>query len=141
MNALYELINFPTKADSNGALTVMQAGTGAMAIPFPIKRVFIVTNTSPTSRRGGHTHHKTEHVLVALAGGCTIALDNGKERMKVALNKPNVGVLLPPYVWHTMQDFKKGTVLMVIASTLYDERDYIRSYEEFLGYINKKRHA
>lgn len=34
-----------------------------------------------------------------------------------------------------MFDFSSDAVLMVLASELYDEDDYIRNYEEFLEYV------
>ena len=35
-----------------------------------------------------------------------------------------------------MFDFSPDAVLMVLASELYDESDYIRNYDEFLDYVN-----
>ena len=34
-----------------------------------------------------------------------------------------------------MFDFSSDAVLMVLASELYDESDYIRNYDEFLEYV------
>ena len=34
-----------------------------------------------------------------------------------------------------MYDFSPDAVLMVLASELYDESDYIRNYEEFLEFV------
>ena len=34
-----------------------------------------------------------------------------------------------------MFDFSDDAVLMVLASELYDEEDYIRDYDEFLKYV------
>lgn len=139
MSTLYDLIHFPTADNGNGALTVMQTGAGTAPVPFPIERVFVIRGMGSKGVRGDHTHHKTEHVLVALSGSCTITLDNGREKAVVKLDKPDVGLVLHPYVWHTMQDFAEGTILMALASTDYDEKDYIRSYEEFLGHIKRRQ--
>lgn len=35
-------------------------------------------------------------------------------------------------IWGTQYDFTPGTQLLVLASDLYDEDDYIRSYDDFL---------
>lgn len=137
MSALYKLIEFPTKDNGNGKLTAMQSGTSSVSVPFPIRRVFVIREPSSESVRGGHTHHKTKHVLVTLSGSCTIHMDNGRQKALVTLDRPNVGLVLHPYVWHTMQDFAKNTILMVLASEKYDERDYIRSYEDFLKFIKR----
>ncbi|ELB2255183.1 WxcM-like domain-containing protein, partial [Vibrio parahaemolyticus] len=34
--------------------------------------------------------------------------------------------------WREMHDFSEDCVLMVVASELYDEADYIRDYDTFL---------
>lgn len=41
-------------------------------------------------------------------------------------------------MWREMYDFSSDAVLMVLASEYYDESDYIRNYDEFLKYIDKK---
>ena len=38
-----------------------------------------------------------------------------------------------------MYDFSEDAVLLVLASELYDESDYIRDYDEFLKFIGKKK--
>ena len=38
-----------------------------------------------------------------------------------------------------MFDFSPDAVLMVLASELYDESDYIRNYDEFLNYVKDFR--
>ncbi len=34
-----------------------------------------------------------------------------------------------------MYDFSEGAVLLVFAAELYDEKDYIRDYDEFLKLV------
>ena len=36
-----------------------------------------------------------------------------------------------------MYDFSPDAVLMVLASELYDESDYIRNYDEFISFVEK----
>ena len=36
---------------------------------------------------------------------------------------------------NSLFDFSTDAVLMVLASELYDEADYIRNYDEFLEYV------
>ena len=40
-------------------------------------------------------------------------------------------------MWREMYDFSSDAVLMVLASELYDESDYIRDYDEFKKYIKE----
>lgn len=37
-----------------------------------------------------------------------------------------------------MYDFSPDAVLLVLVSELYDNNDYIRDYDEFLKFINKR---
>ena len=41
-------------------------------------------------------------------------------------------------MWREMYDFSSDAVLMVLASEVYDESDYIRDYDEFLTFIKEK---
>ena len=130
---LYTLIDFPSFVNKTGSLTVFDHKN----ISFEIKRVFTIQNIKKTDMRGGHTHHQTHQILICVVGQCVIDMDNGIEKKTLILNSPAQGIVLYPYVWHTMRDFKDGAILMVLANTDYDEKDYIRSYDEFLK-ITKK---
>jgi dTDP-4-dehydrorhamnose 3,5-epimerase-like enzyme len=102
-------------------------------IPFEIKRVYYIYDVSVGAIRGAHTHRTTTQVLFCLQGNIVMVLDDGKRKERVLLNKPNVGILLEPGVWHEMQEFKKDTILLVLASEKHEPTDYIRSYEDFLN--------
>ena len=54
------------------------------------------------------------------------------------LDTPNRGLLIESEVWREMYDFSSDAVLMVLASELYDESDYIRNYDDFVQYMQKK---
>lgn len=135
INSVY--IDLPSFDTSNGILMMAQnMSTQANgSLPFDIKRVLVMKDMKLDDARGGHTHHKTRQVLLVVSGGCTVDLDNGKEKESIKLDKFNQGVLLEPYVWHVMKDFTPNTVLLVLADTEYNEKDYIRDYQEFLKFV------
>lgn len=135
-NNFYKLIDFPSFDTKNGILTMIQGGSESL--PFEIKRVLVTKGMKKDDTRGGHTHHITQQLLFCISGSCTVNLDNGKEKTSIVLKKSNQGLLLYPYVWHTMEAFSDETVLLVLADTLYDEKEYIRSYDEFTQCVNKK---
>ena len=54
----------------------------------------------------------------------------------VPLEKPYEGLYVSSNMWREMFDFSSDAVLMVMASELYDENDYIRDYDTFLEYIS-----
>lgn len=133
---------FPLSRGGNGELMMVQGGMASdgdpmQCLPFDIKRVLVIKGMKPYDLRGGHTHHKTQQVVCAISGGCLVELDNGKEKECVRLDSLNQGLLLSPYVWHVMSDFEPNTVLLVLADSEYDERDYIRDYNYFLELANK----
>ncbi len=96
-------------------------------------------DTIPNVVRGKHAHKRLEQILVCVSGSCKIRLDNGKEKKIVALEKPYEGLYVSHDMWREMYDFSKNAVLMVFASEVYDEDDYIRDYDEFLSYVKEKR--
>lgn len=99
-------------------------------IPFEIKRVFWTFFTPESIVRGRHAHHCTEQVLIAVSGRILVTVETVNAVDTFVLEKPNVGVYVPPNAWHTMQ-YSHSAVQLVLASTEYDEKDYIRDYEDF----------
>lgn len=137
MNNFYQVLDFPFFDTKNGLLCMFQ-GENVQAenkLPFDIKRVLVMKDMKENDVRGGHTHHKTRQILLAISGGCLVELDNGKEKASVKLDKFNQGVLLESYVWHIMKDFEPDTILLVLADSEYNEKDYIRDYQEFLKFV------
>ncbi len=106
-------------------------------IPFRIKRVYYMYDTVADVVRGHHAHKKLQQILVCVHGSCKIRLDNGKEKKVVALEKPYEGLYVSNNMWREMFDFSEDAVLMVFASEVYDESDYIRDYDEFLKFVRE----
>ena len=106
-------------------------------IPFRIKRVYFMYDTLEGVVRGHHAHKTLEQILVCIHGSCKIRLDNGTESKVIPLEKPYEGLYVPSNMWREMFDFSPDAVLLVFASELYDESDYIRNYEEFKEYIKE----
>ncbi|BCX14779.1 MAG: dTDP-6-deoxy-3,4-keto-hexulose isomerase [Patescibacteria group bacterium] len=115
---------------TDGMLTQLQYPD----VPFEIKRVYFIQGVSEGAVRGAHAHVETIQALFCIQGSIKMVFDDGKVREEIILDKPNVGVLLEPGVWHEMQDFKKDTIILVLASKEYEPKDYIRSYEDFLNF-------
>ncbi|AKM83691.1 hypothetical protein A2422_02335 [Candidatus Woesebacteria bacterium RIFOXYC1_FULL_31_51] len=106
-------------------------------IPFKIERVYFIYGVSEGAVRGAHTHKETVQAIFCIQGSIDIILDDSKNKETIHLDKPNVGVILEPGVWHEMSDFKKNTILLVLASKRHVESDYVRNYEDFLKSIYK----
>lgn len=100
-------------------------------VPFVVKRVFWTYFTPESITRGRHAHHCTEMVLVAVAGRISVTTETAEHGVgEFLLERPDMGLYLPTYCWHTMR-YSHNAVQLVMASTMYDPSDYIRSYEAF----------
>lgn len=125
----YKLINMTVHGDHRGKLVSLE---GNKNIPFEIKRMYYMFDTLPNESRGFHAHTKLEQIIIAMDGACRFVLDDGKSREEVLLNRPDIGLYIGPGMWREMHDFSYGCKLVVLASEYYDEKEYIRSYDDFL---------
>lgn len=105
-------------------------------VPFNVKRVFYIYDIPGGEDRGAHAHKKCHQFIVAASGSFDIFLDDGKNKRTVTLNRPYFGLHIPPGIWAAEQSFSSGSVCLVLASILYDARDYIREYKK---YIQRKK--
>ncbi|MDH7913175.1 FdtA/QdtA family cupin domain-containing protein [Winogradskyella sp. SYSU M77433] len=121
------LITIPKVHDERGSLAVIEK----TVVPFSIKRVYYLYDVPSDSYRGGHAHKKQESIIIALSGSFTILIDDGSQKKKIILNKPNQGLFLPTGIWREIENFSSGSVCLVLASTEFEEVDYIRDYESF----------
>ena len=108
-------------------------------IPFAIKRFYFIYNVENQAIRGMHAHKKTRQFAFCIKGKVKMILDNGRKREEVILDKPNQGIFLDKMVWHEMSDFQKETVLLIVASEYFSEKDYIRNYQEFLNSVSNNK--
>lgn len=125
---------FQPHGDDRGQLVALEEFKD---IPFEIKRVYYIYDTLSDVRRGFHAHKNLEQILICIHGSCKILLDNGHERKIVPLEKPYEGLYVANNMWREMFDFSPDAVLLVLASELYDESDYIRDYDEFIKEVSK----
>lgn len=129
----YKLIDMKVFGDERGKLISLESNKN---MPFEIKRVYWIFDTAPNQGRGMHAHKNLEQIIVAIDGACKFVLDDGKTRESVWLNRPDVGLYIGPNMWREMKHFSYGCKLMVLASKYYDEKEYIRDYDEFLKEVN-----
>lgn len=121
------LIEIPRIIDPRGNLAVIEKEV----LPYTIKRVYYLHDVPSGAYRGGHAHKECKELLIAVSGSFEVVLDNGKEKERVMLNKPNQGLLIDVNIWRELENFSSGAVCLVLASHEYDEDDYIRNYENY----------
>ena len=114
-----------------GNLTILENG---LNIPFDVKRIYYLYDVPSGSARGGHAHIELEQYIIAATGSYDVILDDGKNKKKFTLNRPNLVLHILPGMWRELDNFSSGSISMVLASKLYDEKDYIRDYNQFLNY-------
>ena len=129
------LIELARIYDPRGNLSVAEEQRD---VPFDIKRVFWIYDVPGGDSRGGHAHKALYQFIVAANGSFHVNLTDGEKRMSYFLNHPYIGVLVPPGIWASQDDFSSGAVCLVMASDYYDEEDYIRNYDDFLKYKGLK---
>lgn len=131
--SLIKLINFAVRGDDRGSLIALEKFSN---VPFAVKRVYYIFDTARGVSRGFHAHKKLKQLAITVKGSCRFVLDNGSKREEVILSSPSQGLLIEGVVWREMHDFSEDCVLLVLASELYDENDYIRNHDEFLAFVD-----
>lgn len=100
-------------------------------LPFKPERIYWTYYTPESIVRGRHAHYKTQQVLIAVSGSILVNIETYQGKLfTYKLDKPSQGLFIPPLSWHTMQ-YSHSAVQLILASSLFDENDYIRDYDLF----------
>ena len=129
-----KIINFDIRGDARGSLIALEKEHN---VPFDIKRVYYIFDTSDGVRRGLHAHKNLKQLAICVKGSCKFLLDDGITKQVFDLSEPTKGLYIEGLVWREMFDFSADCVLMVLADAYYDETDYIRDYANFLAEVTK----
>ncbi len=131
---LGEIIELPKIMDPRGNLTVAEQ---LKNIPFEVRRVYWTYDIPAGEHRGGHAHKQCRELVVAVSGSFTVTLTDGQTCSTHLLNRPFQALLIETGVWRTLEDFSSGAVCLVLAEDYFEEEDYIRNYDDFLGYVKE----
>jgi len=126
--AEFQIIDIPKIINPQGNLAIVENDT----LPFDIKRVYYLYDIPSNAARGGHAHKSLQQVLIAISGSFEVVLNNGNNQQVITLNKPDKGLLIPNGWWRELQNFSAGSVCLVLASEIFNEDDYIRSFDAYL---------
>lgn len=127
-----KILELPKEEDPRGSLTYIY---GNVQVPFPIRRVFYIYDVPAGKDRGAHAHKSCWQFIVAVSGALEVYLSDGREERTVVLNRPYLGLLVPPRIWAQEKQFTTGALCLVLASHDYSEDDYIRDYEEYKKFV------
>jgi dTDP-4-dehydrorhamnose 3,5-epimerase-like enzyme len=127
-----ELIEFPTLGDERGELIALEE---SQQIPFETKRVYYIYDTDVNVTRGLHAHKELEQLAVVVAGSCVFDVETIEGKQTFLLDTPTKGLYLGGLAWHAMHSFSEDCVIVVLASDVYSESDYVRDYNDFQSLI------
>ncbi|MEL1240093.1 sugar 3,4-ketoisomerase [Flavobacterium flavipallidum] len=128
-----DLIQLRKIKDRSGNITPVE---NSADIPFDVNRVFYLYDIPGGESRGAHAHKECHQFLIAASGAFEVLLDDGKVKRQVLLNRPDIGLHIPPGIWASEVNFSSGAICLVLASHHYNETDYIRDYDQFLNYYH-----
>lgn len=126
-----KLIQLPKIMDDRGNLTFLEANNH---VPFSVKRIYLIYDVPGGDARGGHAYKELEEIIIALSGSFDLLVDDGVEQARVSLNRSYNAVYIPKGYWRKLDNFSTNSLCLVLASTEYNEADYIRNYDDFLKY-------
>lgn len=129
------IIDLPKYLDARGNLSVVEE---MKDIPFKIERTYWIYDVPGGEFRGGHAYRENEEFIIALSGSFDVILDNGKEKQIFHLNRSYYGLYVPKGIWREMDNFSTNSLALVLASTRFDEDDYIRDYDVFKNLMREK---
>jgi len=127
------IISLPKVEDERGNLTFLESLTD---VPFNVQRVFWTYDVPGGQVRGGHAYKKNHEVIIALSGSFDVIVDGKDGPEKYSLNRSYLGLYVPALMWRHLENFSTNAVALTLASTRYDESDYLRSRPEY----EKMRH-
>lgn len=130
-----KIIDLSKVHNEKGNITVVENGKN---IPFDIKRIYYLYDVPSGEERGGHAHYELEQYIIAASGSFDVILDDGKNRSTFTLNRPNLALHIVPGLWRELNNFSSGSICLVLASHVYSEQDYIREYNQFKTWKEKR---
>ena len=127
-------LELPKILDKRGNLSFFEEETH---LPFEIARVYWIYDVPGGEKRGGHAYKDLHELIVALSGSFDVIVDDGESRKKFTLNRSYYGLFVPNMIWRQLENFSTNSLCLIAASLPYDEKEYIRDYQEFQNMINE----
>jgi hypothetical protein len=128
------LLYLPKIKDDRGNLTFVE---NDRHLPFDVNRVFYLYDIPGGENRGAHAHFACHQFLVSVCGSFEVILFDGAVKRQVQLNRPYMGLYIPPGIWAEEVNFSSGAVCLVLASHSFDAADYIRDMDQYLAFRNE----
>lgn len=128
MNNTPKIIQLPKITDPRGNLTFIE---DEYHIPFKIKRVYWIYDVPGGETRGGHAFYEQEELIISLSGSFDVVINDGVKQKKINLNRSYFGLYIPAGIWRHMENFSTNALALVLASTNFNNNDYLRDFNEY----------
>ncbi|MCC8070531.1 MAG: FdtA/QdtA family cupin domain-containing protein [Bacteroidales bacterium] len=123
-----KVIPLPTATDYRGNLTFVEHPSG---MPFEPMRVYWIYDTHQLREREGHAFYTQHELIIALSGSFDVQVVTAQGELTYRLDRPDRGLYVPPLSWRSISAMATNAVILVMSSTLFDEADYIRDFQEY----------
>ena len=123
-----KIIELPKILDPRGNLSFLETSNH---VPFKIMRTYWIYDVPGGEIRGGHAFKEQQECIVVLSGSLDIIVFDGINKKKFSLNRSYFGLYIPKGLWRHMENFSTNTFALVVSNTTYNEKDYIRNFDEF----------
>ena len=123
------IIELKTIRDRRGNLSIIESGE---SIPFEVARTYWIYDVPGGEHRGGHAYHNSRELIIALSGSFDVQVHDGTEEKIFRLERCDKALYVPSGTWRRLCNFATNSTALVIASTPYSPRDYIRDFAKFI---------
>lgn len=124
-----KIIDLPKILDPRGNLSFLESENH---VPFEIKRTYWIYDVPGGETRGGHAFKEQKELIIVLSGSLDVIIFDGIKEKKFSLNRSYYGLYIPNNLWRHMENFATNTLALVVTSTSFEEKDYIREKDEFI---------
>lgn len=129
MNRTPGIVHLPKILDKRGNLSFIE---GLNHIPFDICRTYWIYDVPGGETRGGHAYRSNEELIIALSGSFDVILHDGQQEQRFSLNRSYYGLYVPKMTWRLLENFSTNALALVLSSSVYDGKDYIRDFDKFI---------
>src|SRR5688500_3386365 len=116
------IIELPKIFDDRGNLSFVEESSH---IPFEIARTYWIYDVPGGEIRGAHAFREQKEIIIALSGSFDVILNDGRSEQIYSLNRSYKALYVPEMLWRSMENFSTNSVALVLASTTFDDADYI----------------
>lgn len=127
-----QFIDLPKILDARGNLSFFEYPN---QLPFEIARTYWIYDVPGGEIRGSHAFKEQQEFIIALSGSFDIVLNDGENEMKYSLNRSYNGLYIPSKYWRRLENFSTNSLALIVSDMVYDEKDYIRDFEEFIKQV------